>query len=113
MRLLGETQQAHVLFLSTLFSIFDGGILCDLWANIVGAGTDETVVGVLLQNVCGPTCCTATGEDWRIEVDGNTKRVVDRGGIEIDVGVEMLMFQHVLLNDARYLVPACIMIAFA
>ena len=60
-----------------LSPFFNWCILSYLWTDILGAWTDEPVVGVLLQDVRGPTRRATTGKDGRIQVDGNTKRVID------------------------------------
>ena len=42
----------------------------------------------------GPARGARDGEDGREEVRGNAQAVVDRGGVEIDVGVELFLPLH-------------------
>ena len=59
-------------------------------ADVVGAGTDEAVVVVLLDDVGGPAGDAADGEDGGEEIDVDAERGVGGGGVEVDVGVELL-----------------------
>src|SRR6187399_1167491 len=59
--------------------------------DVLGARTDQTVVGVLLEHMSGPARHTADREHRREQIDRNAERVVGRRRVEIDVGVQLLL----------------------
>src|ERR1035437_3756513 len=82
-------------------------------AGVVGSGTDETVVVVLLQHVRGPAGHAAYGEDWGEDIDGDAERIIRGRGVEIDVGVEIFRFLYVLFDLRRGFVEVDVAGAFA
>jgi hypothetical protein len=53
-----------------LCALFDGDPVGGVdGADVFGAGTDEAVVVELLDDVGGPACDAADGEDGRVEID--------------------------------------------
>src|SRR5258706_12496042 len=68
-------------------------------------GSNEAIVGELLDHVRCPSGSPGDGEDWREEVRRNSERVVDRGGVEIDVGIELLLLEHDLSDAFTHLDP--------
>src|ERR1700745_198798 len=82
----------------------------DVWrgvggAGVVGARTDKAIVVVLLDAVSGPAGDAADGEDGGEEVDVNAEGRVGGGGVEVDVGVELLGLLHEELNLAGHVEP--------
>ena len=72
-------------------AFFDGDVRRGVGgAGVVGARTDEAVVVVLLDDVGGPAGDAADGEDGGEEVDVDAKGGVGGGGVEVDIGVELL-----------------------
>ena len=59
-------------------------------AGVVGAWADEAVIVVLFNDVGSPAGDAADGEDGSEEVDVDAEGGVGRGGVEVDVGVELL-----------------------
>jgi len=87
--------------MGSALALFDWGVGC--WvggAGVVGAGADEAVVVVLFDDVSGPSGDTADGEDWSEEVDVDAEGGVGGGGVEVDVGVELLFLLHEELDLA-------------
>src|SRR3972149_5164184 len=56
----------------------DGDEIAPQRADVLGAGTDQAVVGILFQNVGGPPADAADSEDRRKEVQRKSHRRVDR-----------------------------------
>src|SRR5580704_9802158 len=82
----------------------------DVWggvggAYVVGTGADEAVVVVLLDDVSGPAGDPTDSEDGGEEVNVDTERGVGGGGVEVDVGVELLFLLDVELDLARHVEP--------
>jgi hypothetical protein len=96
-----------------LSPLFYWHIFGHLWADIFGAGADQAVIGVLLENVSCPARYAATGKNGRIHIDGKAHHIVDRGRVEIYVAIESLMLLDVAFDDARHLKPAAISGAFS
>src|ERR1043166_1622058 len=83
------------------------------WANIFSTRTNEFVVGILFEDVTGPTADSTNGKDWRVEIEGNSHHVIRRGGVEIDVWIKALLAHHHFFNLARHLIPLRITGSFA
>ena len=81
----------------------DGHELCG--AGVFGEGAVEAVVFELLEDLCGPTGGPSDGEDGSEEVGGNFQRVVNGGGVEIDVGVEAFLLAHEFGDALGHLDP--------
>src|ERR1700677_3547557 len=75
------------------------------WSEVVGAGADEAIVVVLLDDVGGPAGDAADGEDGSEEVDVDAEGGVGGGGIEVDVGVEFLCILDEELDLAGHVEP--------
>src|SRR5271168_815129 len=74
-------------------------------SDVVCARADEAVVVVLLEHMCGPTGDTADGEDRGEEIDVDAERGVGRRGVEVDIGVELLLGLDEELDLARHVEP--------
>src|ERR1035437_5923748 len=70
-----------------------------------GIGGDEAVVIQLLDDVGGPSGDATDGKDGGVEVDVDAQSSVGGGGVEIDVGVELLVGVDVELYGAGHLKP--------
>jgi len=68
-------------------------------ADVPGAWPDEPVAGLVLVKVGDPPAHAADGEDWRVAVDRDAELVVDRPGVELDVGREVLLGEPELLGE--------------
>src|ERR671910_701663 len=75
-------------------------------ADVRGVGADQAVVGVLLADVGGPAGHASGGEQGGVEVGGEAEGGVDRCGVEVDVGVELLGLHDRLLDPHRGVEPA-------
>src|ERR1700679_3792190 len=75
------------------------------WSEVVGAGADEAIVVVLLDDVGGPAGDAADGEDGSEEIDVDAEGGVGGGGVEVDVGVELLLLLDVELDLAGHVEP--------
>ena len=64
--------------------------------GIFGLRADEAVAIKVLQDVRCPACCARNGEDGCEQVCRDAEAVVNCGGVEIDVSVEV--------NKGQYLV---------
>ena len=68
-------------------------------------GTDQPVVGQLFQDVGGPAGRAGDGEDRREQVGRNAEGIIDGGGIEIDVGLKVLLLEHDFGDALAHLNP--------
>src|SRR5579875_2994632 len=84
-----------------------------LGADVLGARTNQAIVGVLLDDMSRPTGDAATSEDGRVQVYRNAHHVIGRGGVEIYIGIQALVRLHILLDAARDGEPAQIVVALA
>jgi hypothetical protein len=75
------------------------------WTEVVGAGADEAVVVVLLDDVGGPAGDAADGEDGGEEVDVDAQRGVGGCGVEVDVGVELFFLFDEEFDPAGHVEP--------
>src|SRR6266699_6847479 len=73
--------------------------------GVLALRADQPIVGQLLQHVSSPASRPRDGKDRREQVGRNAERVIDRGGIEIDVGVEVLLLEHEFGNPFAHLNP--------
>src|SRR5207253_2298659 len=67
-------------------------------SQIFGARANQAIVIILFHDVRGPAGHAADGEDRSEQVDWNPERIIHGGGIEVDVGVEVLGLLHVGLD---------------
>src|SRR5688572_12667433 len=74
-------------------------------SGVIGAGPDQAVVRVLLEDVRGPSRDATHRKNRRIQIDRNTHRVVRRRGIEVDVRIELLLTAYEGLDPLRHLEP--------
>src|SRR4051794_28176334 len=72
-------------------------------ADVFGARSDEPVVVVLLDDVRCPAGDTADREDGCKEVDIDAKQGVGGGGVEVHVGIELLLLLDEQLDLAGHL----------
>src|SRR5579863_1833971 len=98
--------QGRLSIAEIALSLVDGDVV--VWIlrpDILCPGTDKPVVVELFDHVCGPSADAGYGEDWREKVHVNTQRVIGRGGVEIDIRVQLLIRFHELLNLVRDFKP--------
>src|SRR5579862_9033977 len=74
-------------------------------ADVVGAGTNQTVVVELLDHVGCPARNAADGEDRRVEVDVDAQRVVRRRRVEIDIRIQLLFVLDIDLYRPGHVEP--------
>ena len=75
-------------------------------ADVFGAGTDEAVVVVLLDDVGGPAGDAADWRGWGVKRSMfDAEGGVGGGGVEVDVGVELLLLLDEELDLARHIEP--------
>src|SRR5579875_850395 len=84
-----------------------------LGADVLGARTNQAVVGVLFNDVGCPTGDAAAGEDGCVQVYRNVHHVIGGGGVEVYIGIQALVRLHVLLDAARDGEPAQVIVALA
>ena len=100
--------------LVTALALFDWSVGCRVGgAGVVGAGADEAVVVVLLDDVSGPAGDAADGEDGREEVDVDAEGGVGGGGVEVDVGVELHFLFDEEFDLAGQVEPLGVAVSFA
>ena len=75
-------------------------------AGVIGAGADQAIVAVLLENVGGPAGHAAYGEDGGEEINRNAERIVTGGRVEINIGVQALRFVNGLFDAAGLFVKS-------
>src|SRR5690242_13310187 len=69
----------------TGLALFDRDpLLADFFALVIGARADQSIVAVLLENMCRPSRHAAHRKDRREQINGNPERVVSRRRVEID-----------------------------
>src|SRR5450756_390463 len=66
--------------------------------HILGSRPDKPVIGVLLQDMGGPSCHAAAGEERGHEVSRDAESVVDHGRDEVEVCIQPLLSHHDLLE---------------
>ena len=76
-----------------------------LVAGVLGLGADEAVAVEVLEDVRGPARRARDGEDGREQVRRDAEAVVDGGGIEVHVGVEVLLLLHQLGDALAHVDP--------
>ena len=75
----------------TGYSLVDRDVALAPRADVLRVRPDHPVVGVLLAHVGRPPGHPGDREDRRHEVRRDAERVVDAGGVEVDVGVQPLL----------------------
>ena len=63
-------------------------------SGVFGPGSDQAIVGVLLQDVSRPSRDPANGEDRRELIGRKAHDGVGRSRVEVDVGENSLLFSH-------------------
>ena len=76
-----------------------------LGPEIFRSRADQSIVIELLDDVRGPSADARHRKDWREKIHVNSKRVIGRRRIEIDVGVQLLVGFHELFDLVRNLEP--------
>src|SRR5439155_9070036 len=69
------------------------------------------IVGVLFEDVRGPTTDAADGKDRRVEIERNSHHVVSRSRISIDIRQQSFLALHYFFHFRCHLVPPSV--AFA
>src|SRR5215472_8889609 len=71
-------------------SLFESDVRTPAGTQVRGAGTEEPVIRVLLEQLGGPSRDPGHRNNGHIEFGGDAKRVEERGRVVIDIGVESL-----------------------
>src|SRR5947209_2284272 len=82
-------------------------------ADVFGTRTDQFVVGVLLENMTGPTRNSRDGKNRRVKVERNAHQVIGRRRVKIYVREHSLFLVHELLDPLRHLIPFHLTLLFA
>ena len=72
------------------------------WASVVGARTDDTVIGTLLLNVGRPAGKPGHHEDRSKQLRWDSHKVIGGCMEEISVAEQLLLTPHYLLAAHRY-----------
>ena len=68
---------------------------------------------MLLDDMGGPSGDAADGEDRGEKIDVNAEQGLGGGGVEVDIGVELLLLLHEEFDLARHIEPLCVTGSFA
>ena len=68
-------------------------------SSIQGAGADQAVIGILLEDMRRPPADARAGDEVGEQRQGKPQIVQDRGGVVIDVGDDTLGLPHALLDS--------------
>src|ERR1700730_5946460 len=82
-------------------------------ADVIGAWTDQAIVVELLDNVGNPAADSRHGKYRSEQVYVNPQGVVGGCGVEVDVGIELLLGLHKFFNLVRHLEPFALATALA
>src|SRR3984957_8955773 len=87
-------------------SLVDRYVLIRIFgAQVIGAGTDQAIVIELFDNMRRPAADARDCEDGREQVNVDAEGVIGGSGIEVDVGVQLLVGLHELFYFVRHFKP--------
>src|SRR5437868_6889784 len=75
-------------------ALVEANVRLALMPFVDGGRADQAVVSQLLDRVRAPTGNACDHEDRRVQIDWDIEQVVSVGGWEVDVRIEILLFEH-------------------
>src|SRR5262245_11452046 len=80
-------------------------------ADVGRARAEDPVVGVLLEELRAPAGDPGDGDDRDVELGTDAERGEERGGVEVDVGVQLLLAVDDLVQLDRHVEPPAVALA--